>query len=98
MKCKPISKGYKFYAMCCATNGYRFFFFPDGLKDKKKQMIHKGVVWCVRHLPGRKKKQYVVVIDNYFTMTKAMIGTRKCNVAAYGNSTWQTRMTAQRNW
>ena len=86
MKCKPISKGYKFYAMCCATNGYRFFFFPDGLKDKKKQMIHKGVVWCVRHLPGRKKKQYVVVIDNYFTMTKAMIGTRKCNVAAMGTA------------
>ena len=69
--------------MCCATSRYCFFFFPDGLKDKKKQMIHKGVVWCVRHLPDRKKKQYVVVMDNYFTVTKQwMIGTRKCNVAA----------------
>ena len=42
MKSKPIPKGYKLYAMCCATSGYYFFFFPDhGLKDKKKQMIHR---------------------------------------------------------
>ena len=60
MKCKPIPQGYKFYAMCCATSGFCFFFFPDGLKDKKKRKIHEGVVWCVRHLPDRKKKQYVV--------------------------------------
>jgi hypothetical protein len=86
MKCKPIPKGYKFYAMCCAQSGYCFFFFPDGLKDKKKRMIHEGVVWCVRHLPDRKKKQYVVVMDNYFTMTKTMIGTRKCGVAAMGTA------------
>ena len=59
MKCKPIPQGYKFYAMCCATSGFCFFFFPDGLKDKKRK-IHEGVVWCVRHLPDRKKKQYVV--------------------------------------
>ena len=86
MKCKPIPKGYKFYAMCCAQSGYCFFFFPDGLKDKKKRMIHEGVVWCVRHLPDRKKKQYVVVMDNYFTMTKKMIGTCKCGVAIMGTA------------
>ena len=49
-------------------------------------MIHEGVVWCVRHLPERKKKQYVVVMDNYFTMSKTMIGTRKCGVAAMGTA------------
>ena len=37
MKCKPIREGFKFYAMCCAQSGYCFFFFPDGLKDKKKR-------------------------------------------------------------
>jgi hypothetical protein len=28
----------------------------------------------------------LVVMDNYFTMTKTMIGTRKCNVAAMGTA------------
>ncbi|OEU15430.1 hypothetical protein FRACYDRAFT_261679 [Fragilariopsis cylindrus CCMP1102] len=60
MRCKPIPQGYKFYVMCCATSGFSFFFFPDGLKDNKKRKIHEGVVWCVRHLPDRKKKQNVV--------------------------------------
>ena len=47
-------------------------------------MIRKLVVRCVHHLPGRKKKQCVAVVDNSFTMMKTMIGTRKCNVAAVG--------------
>ena len=30
-------------------------------------MIHEAVMWVVQHLSGRNKKQYAVVIDNYFT-------------------------------
>ena len=38
----------------------------------------------VCHLPDRKKKQNVIVMDNYFTLVKTMIGTRKCGVAVMG--------------
>ena len=86
MKKKPIKEAFKFYAMCCATSGWCYFFFPDGLRDKKKKKIHKSVIWSVCHLPDRKNKQYVVVMDNYFTLTKTMIGTRKCGVAAMGTA------------
>ena len=35
----------------------------------------------VCHLPDRKNKQYVVVMDNLFTLVKIMIETRKYGVA-----------------
>ena len=47
MKKKPIKEGFKFYAMVCALNGYCFFFFPDGLKEKKKRGIIDAVVFIV---------------------------------------------------
>ena len=40
----------------------------------------------VRHLPDRKNKQYVVIMDNYFTLVKNMIGIRECGVAAMGTA------------
>ena len=80
MKKKSIKEGFKFYAMVYALSGYCFFFFPDGLKEKKKRGIADAVVCMVRHLPNRKKKQYVVVMDNYFTLVKTMTGTRKFGV------------------
>ena len=86
MKKKPIKEGFKFYAMVCALSGYCFFFFPDGLKEKKKRGIADAVVFMVCHLPDRKKKQYVVVMDNFFTLVKTMIGTRKCGVAVMGTA------------
>ena len=30
----------------------------------------------------RKNKQYVVIMDNYFTLVKTMIATRECGVTA----------------
>ena len=47
MKKKPIKEGFKFYAMVCALSGYCFFFFPDGLKEKKKRGIADAVVFMV---------------------------------------------------
>ena len=84
MKKKPIKEGFKFYAMCCTASGYCFFFFPDGLMEKKKKGIVKSVEWMVRHLPERDKKTYLIFMDNLFTLTKTMIATRKCGVAAMG--------------
>ena len=83
MKKKPIKKGFKFYLMVCAYSGYYFFFFPDGLKEKKKRGIADAVVFMVCHLPDRKNKQYVVVMDNYFTLVNTMIGTRISVVCVY---------------
>ena len=81
MKKKPIKEGFKFYAMVCTWSGYCLFFFPNGLKVKKKRGIVDAVVFMVHHLPDKKNTQYVVVMDNYFTLVKTMIGTRKCGVA-----------------
>ena len=47
MKKKPIKEGFKFYAMVCAMSGYCFFFFPDGLKEKKKRGVADAVVFMV---------------------------------------------------
>ena len=40
----------------------------------------------VCHLLDRKNKQYVVIMDNYFTLVKTMIATRECRVAAMGTA------------
>ena len=81
MKKKPIKEGFKYYTMVCALSGYCFFFFPDSLKEKKKRGIADAVVFTIQHLPDKKKKQYVVVMDSYFTLVRTMIESRKCNVA-----------------
>ena len=47
MKKKPITEGFKFYTMVYALNGYCFFFFPDGLKEKKKRGIADAVAFMV---------------------------------------------------
>ena len=86
MKCKPIKEGYKFYAMCDARTGFIYFFFPDGLKEKNKKSIAQKVIQMVRRLPDRKNKQYVAVMDNYFTFPKTIIGIRKCGVATLGTA------------
>ena len=86
MKKKPIKEGFKFYAICCAATEYCFFFFPDGLMEKKKKGITKSVIWMVCHLPERDKKMYLIIMDNFFTLTKTMITTRKCGVAVMGTA------------
>ena len=76
--------------MLCAVLqavGYCYSLFLDGLCDKKKKkedddtQICGVVVWAILHLPNRTKNQYVVVMDNYFTLIKTMISTLKCGVA-----------------
>ena len=85
IKKKPVKEGFKCYIIVCVWSGYCFFFFPDGLK-KKKRGITDSVVFMVCHLPYRKKKQYVVMMDNYFTLVKTKTGTRKCGVTVMGTA------------
>ena len=63
--------------MVCSYSGWCYFFFPDGLREEKKRGIAAGVKFLVPHLPDRKNKQYVVIMDNYFTLVKTMIATRE---------------------
>ena len=82
MKKKPIKEIFKFFAIVCSYSGWCYFFFPDGLREKKKKGIAAGIKFMIRHLPDRKNKQYVVIMDNYFTLVKIMIETRECGGAA----------------
>ena len=54
---KPIKGGFKSYTIVCAYSGYCYFFFPDGLKEKKKKRTTDAVVFIMRILPDRKNKQ-----------------------------------------
>ena len=47
MKKKLINEGFKFYTMVCALSGFCFFFFPDGLNEKKKRGIADTVMFMV---------------------------------------------------
>ena len=86
MKKKPIKEGFKFYAIICSYSSWCYFFFPEGLKEGKKRGMADTVVFMVYHLSARENKQYVVVMDNYFTLVKTMIGTRECGVVAMGTA------------
>ena len=66
MKCKPVPKGYKFYAMCCAQSGWCYFIVLDG-KEKNKKGIAKSD--CLNKL-------YVICMDNYFTLLVRKINDR----------------------
>ena len=56
MKKKPIKEGFKFYAMVYSYSGCCYFYFSDGLREKKKRGIVDAVVIMVRHLPYRENK------------------------------------------
>ena len=61
-------------------------FFPWWIEGKEQKNIAQKVVQMVRCLPDRKNKQYVAVMDNYFTFPKTIIGLRKCGVATLGTA------------
>ena len=43
-------------------------------------------MFIVHQLPDRKNKQYVVVMDIYFTLVETIIGPSKCYVAVVGTA------------
>ena len=86
MKKKPIKEGFKFFAMCDAPNGFIYYFLPSGLNEKKKRTIADTVVKMAKRLPGWRRKQYVITMDNYFTNRVTMKGLQKKGVAGLGTA------------
>ena len=84
MKNKPIKQGFKFFALCDATEGYVYAFIPAGrLEDKN---IKDTVINLAEQLPKRGELSYVIGMDNYFTLPKAIDGCRQANVAVVGTA------------
>ena len=86
MKKKPIKEGFKFFAMCDASNGFVYYYLPSGLNEKRKRTIADTLVKMAKQLPGRRRKQYVITMDNYFTNCSKMKGLRKKGVAGLGTA------------
>ena len=86
MKKKPIKEGFKFFAMCDSHNGFVYYFLPSGLNEKKKRTIAETVVKMAKRLPGRRKRQYIITMDNYFTSRPTMKGLQKKGVAGLGTA------------
>lgn len=84
MKNKPIKEGYKFFAICDAQTGFVYHFFPDGQKETNK--IVEFVKRLIETVPSCDTKKYVVIMDNYFTLSSVMIQTRQLNGAALGTA------------
>ena len=49
-KQKPIKEGFKYYALVYPYRSWCYFFFPDGLKEKKKRGTAGAVVFMLHHL------------------------------------------------
>ena len=86
MKKKPIKEGFKFFAMCDASNGFVYYFLLSRLNEKKKRTIADTVVKMDKRLPGWRRKQYVITMDNYFTNRSTMKGLQKKGVAGLGTA------------
>ena len=102
MKKKPIKEGFKYFSLCDSDTGFVWHFVPDGRSDDKK--LKGDTVECcvnlVQTLPHRKTKhtldnnkrtlQYVVVMDNYFTMSRTLLRLREEGVGACGTARART--------
>ena len=52
---KTMKEGFKFFAMVCAWSGYCFFFFPDGVKKKRKKEYQIQLcLWFATYLIERR--------------------------------------------
>lgn len=90
MKNKPIKEGFKFFAICDATEGFVYGFKPSGRLQETR--IADTVVGLAKELPRRDELSYVIGMDNYFTLGKAIKGCRDANVAVVGTA------RARRGW
>ena len=102
MKKKPIKEGFKYFALCDSETGFVWHFVPDGRTDDKK--VKGDTVQCcvdlVETLPhrktkhtlknGKRKLQYVVVMDNFFTMSRTLQRLREEGVGAFGTARART--------
>src|SRR5210317_2027807 len=90
MKNKPIKEGFKFFAICDATEGFVYGFKPSGRLEQTR--IADTVVGLAKELPRRDELSYVIGMDNYFTLGKAIKGCKDANIAVVGTA------RARRGW
>src|SRR6056300_271631 len=84
MKNKPIKEGFKFFAICDATEGFVYAFKPSGRLEETR--IASKVVSLAKRLPRRDNLSYVVAMDNYFTLPKAVKGLKDENIGVVGTA------------
>ena len=93
MKNKPISKGYKFWAICCANSGFCYHYMPTARTGNVEgRKIIDSVLLLLGKLPQKELRQYVAAMDNLFTLSKVLSGARAINVAICGTA------RARRGW
>ena len=93
MKNKPISEGYKFWAICCANSGFCYHYIPAARTGNVEgRKIIDSVLLLLGKLPQKESKQYVAAMDNLFTLSKVLSGAREMNVAICGTA------RARRGW
>lgn len=71
MKCKPISEGYKFFAIACSQSTFVWHMVPYGRVNTKVGIIDT-VKTLVDTLPDRGTVNYLLALDNYFTYDRAI--------------------------
>ena len=87
MKNKPISEGYKFWAICCANSGFCYHYIPAARTGNiEGRKIIDLVLLLLGKLPQKESKQYVAAMDNLFTLSKVLSGARAMNVAICGTA------------
>ena len=87
MKNKPISKGYKFWAMCCANSGYSYHFIPPAQTGNVEgRKIIDSVLLLLDKLSLKESRQYVATMDNLFTLSQVLSGASVMNVAICGTA------------
>ena len=87
MKNKPISKGYKFWAICCANSGFCYHYIPAAQTGNVEgRKIIDLVLLLLGKLPQKESRQYVAAMDNLFTLSKVLSGARAMNVATCGTA------------
>ena len=87
MKNKPISEGYKFWAICCANSGFCYRYIPAARTGNVEgRKIIDLVLLLLGKLLQKESRQYVAAMDNLFTLSKVLSGARAINVAICGTA------------
>ena len=85
-KNKPISEGYKFWAVCCVNSGHCYHFIPTARTGNVEgRKIIDSVLLLLEKLP-LKSRRYVAMMDNLFALSKVLSGARVMNVAICGTA------------
>lgn len=88
---KPISDGFKFYALC--NYGYTWTFLPTSRKDSNIELpeiqgfgeISRSVIYLVQQLP-HSKQGFICYMDNYFSSIPLFQYLREKGIGACGTA------------